>query len=139
MEQESENFLSVWQLAKQFEKIYQGLDKTQVQVLEQELLKMYPSDQSQVWIFSGYSEDDNLIGMNIGISQALDETKTAKSFNELMKNYLFYADIQKLKGVSECINLMERKTGKRYEVDLIPAFYHHELKEYHIHFRITKH
>jgi len=41
MEQEQQEFLSVWQIAQQFEKIYQSIDKTQVQVLEQELLGFF--------------------------------------------------------------------------------------------------
>lgn len=138
MEQEQQEFLSVWQIAQQFEKIYQGIDKTQVQVLEQELLKMYPSEKSQVWIFSDYGEDDNSIGLDIGISEALKNVDTPKTFAQLMQNYLIYTDLQKLTGLAECIKLMERKAGEKYEVDLIPVFYHDELKNHHIHLRIIK-
>jgi len=55
-----------------------------------------------------------------------------------MQNYLIYTDLQKLTGLAECIKLMERKAGEKYEVDLISVFYHDELKNHHIHLRIIK-
>ena len=55
-----------------------------------------------------------------------------------MFEYLLRADIEKLPDVFECIKLMERKEGNKYEVDFIPVFYTEEIDRYDIHFRIIK-
>lgn len=132
-------FVSVHQLAKIFKKIYAGLDTYQLGELDKELVKMYPSDESEILFTLGYSEDTNSVGVSIYVSKPLLAEKVEKmSFDKLMFEYLVRADISKLHQVFRCLEYMERKEGDAYEVDFIPVFYTKAIDKHDIHFRIIK-
>lgn len=131
--------VSVYQLAKAFEKMYKGLNKEQLRVFEEELLKMYPSEESKVLLFPDYEDGENSMGMSIYVTNPLAANAVKKmDFSKLMFEYLIKADITRFTALDSCINLMESRGGESYEVDLIPAAYDEDIEEYNIHFRITK-
>ncbi len=135
----NQNTVSIHKLARSFEKIYKGLDKHQISEMDKELIKMYPSKESEVLLSTDYGEEENSMGVSIYVSKPLAKEKLEPiSFDKLMFENLIRADISKLTNVSECIELMERKGSNTYEIDFIPVFYNEELKDYYIHFRITR-
>ena len=131
--------VSVHKLAKSFQKIYAGLNRDQLGELDNELLKMYPANQSEILLFSDYDEEENSVGISIYVTQPLaEENVQKKSFDKLMLEYLIRADISKLPQVFSCLAFMERKEGEDYEVDFIPVSYTKKIDKYNIHLRITK-
>ena len=137
--EQNQAFVSVHKLTKIFEKIYAGLDTYQLGELDKELVKMYPSEESEVWFYSDYDEEGNSVGISIYITKPLsEEAAQPKSFDKLMSAYLMRADIAKLPKVSSCLGRMEKKVGEGYEVDFIPVHYTKKIDKYNIHFRIIK-
>ncbi len=120
-------------------KIANGIEKFQLYELDKELLKIYPTDNSEVFLATDYDEDDNSVGISIYVSnpQTEEEVKPI-SFNKLLFEYLILTDIQKLTNVWECLELMERKSGDKYDLDFIPVFYTEEINMYDLNLRITK-
>ena len=130
---------SIKKLALVFEKIDKGAQQFQLSELNKELLKIYPSSESELSLSADYSEDDNSVGISIYVSKPqTDKLTQAIPFGKLMFEYLIRADIKKLVNFAECIELMERKTANKYDIDFIPVFYNDELGDYYIHLRITK-
>lgn len=135
----NQDIISVQKLITHFDTIYKSINKTQVEKLENELLKMHPSHKSEVFISSDYSEEENSVGISIYISEPkTGNEKKPLAFDTLMQEYLIKADISKFKQVYECLELMSKKGNENYEVDFIPVFYNDELKDYYIHIRIIK-
>lgn len=135
----NQTFISIHKLAKAFEKIYKGLNQFQLGELDKELIKMYPSDESEVLFMTGYDEETNSIGVSLYISSPSTETKIEKiDFDKLMFAYLVRADLTKMSQVFECLKLMERKSGEEYEVDFIPVHYTETIDKHSINFRIIK-
>lgn len=131
--------ISIHKIAQSFHKIYEGLNKEQLKELDKELLKMYPSEHSEVLFFPDYGEEENSMGLSIYVTHPQkDKAVKAINFSQLVLEYLIRADIAKLPQLSLCIELLERKGTNNYEVDFIPAFYNEDIDEYNIHFRITK-
>lgn len=131
--------LNIKKLSKAFDKIYRGIDKQQLDELDKELIKIYPTDDSEVLLSTDYDEEENSVGVSIYISKPETDKNLQKiSFGELMFQYLIYADLNKIDDVWECIELMERKQGDKYDVDFIPVFYNDDLGDFYIHLRITK-
>ena len=139
MNEENTKTVSIHKIAKQFEKIYNGLNQEQLEQMDEELLKIHPSEESDVFMSADYDEDENSIGISIFISNPLPQENLQKlSFDKLMFEYLIRADIKKLPTVLECLELMERKGSEQYEIHYMPVFYTEQLGDYDIHFRITK-
>lgn len=137
--EQKQPFVSIHKLAKIFEKIYAGLDTYQIGELEKELLKMYPSEESEVLFSAGYTEDTNSVGISVYVSNPLTGDNLQKvNFDKLIFEYLIRADISKLPQVLGCLERMERKGGKSDEVDFIPVFYTKDINKHDIHFRIIK-
>jgi len=131
--------LNIKNLALAFEKIFKGIEKLQLDELDKELIKIYPSNNSQVLLSTDYDDDENSVGLSIYVSNPTSENNLQKiEFDKLMFQYLIYADITKLNDIWECIQLMERKDGDKYDLDFIPVFYNDQLGDYYIHCRITK-
>lgn len=131
--------ISIHKLAQSFQKIYAGLDKTQLTALEEELLKMYPSEQSEVLFFPDYGEEENSMGLSIYVTHPKKEKVIEKvNFDQVIFKYLIRADVAKLPQLSFCIELLEQRGTDKYEVDFIPVFCNEAIDEYNIHFRITK-
>jgi len=126
-------------IAKAFAKIYKTIDKQQIAEIETELLKIYPSPESEVLLSADYDDEENSVGVSIYVSKPLPSDMVQKmNFDKLMFEYLLYADISKLHDVFECLQLMERKGSEAYEIDFIPVFYTKEIDSYDINFRILK-
>ena len=122
-----------------FAKIHKGLNKEQLNELDKELLKIYPSEQSEVLVSTDYSEENNSVGVSIYVSEPKTNTTIQKlPFNQLMSELLQSTDIDKLKNIWKCLELMERTDRNDYEVDFIPVFYTKEINQFDIHFRIIK-
>ncbi len=131
--------VNIKKTAKAFDKIYKGIEKHQLDELDKELVKIYPTDESEVLISTDYDEEENSVGVSIYVSKPqTSENEQIITFDKLMFEYLIYADIAKLTHVWECIKLMERKKGDKYDLDFIPVFYNDDLGDYYIHCRITK-
>lgn len=131
--------ISIFKIAKTFEKIYKGLNKKQVAEVEKEMAKIVSSESSEVFMAADYEDEENSMGMSIYISNPLTEQDTKKiHFDKLMFEYLLRADISKLPDIMECIDLMECKGTDNYSIDAMPVFYTKELGDYDIQFRITK-
>ena len=134
-----EKLVSVHKLAKSFQKIYAGLNEQQLEALDKELMKIYPSEESEVLFGSDYGEGENSMGISIYVTQPLMEENLKKiSFDKLVFEYLVRADVSKLNQVSECLSLMEIKADDHYEIDFIPVHYTKAINKYDIHLRITK-
>ena len=131
--------VNIKKLARAFDKIYKGIAQNQLDELNKELLKIHPTDDSEVLLFADYDEEENSMGLSIYVSNPdTDEELEALSFDKLMFEYLLLADITKLSNVWECIELMERSEGEDYDMDFIPVFYTKEIDKYDLHIRITK-
>ena len=131
--------VNVHKIAKAFRQFYKGLEQYQLDALEKELLNMYPSEDSEVMIFTGYDEEDNSIGVSLFVTNAIQvEGKQKMDFNQLLLEYLIRMDIERMDQLDNCIRLMERKEGDSYEVDFIPVSYNKRIDKYNIHFRIIK-
>lgn len=129
--------ISIQKLAKSFEKIYHGLDKNQLEELDKETKKIYPSEESEVFLSTDYSEEENSVGVSIYVSKPLSQNNLPKiNFDKLMLEYLLRTDIRKLPVLFECIERMEQKGKNQYKIDFIPVFYTKELDKHDIHFRI---
>ncbi len=137
---DSKEQVNITKLAKAFGKIYKGLDKEQVSmIVKEEMNKVIPSENSEVYMTASYDEKDNSIGINIYISNPLaKEDVKEQNFDKIMFEYLLRADIEKLPGVMESIKLMESKGTDNYSIDSIPVSYTKELGDYYFHFRIIK-
>lgn len=137
--EKTKDIVNIKKLELAFNKIYQGIEKYQSDELNKELVKMYPTDDSEVMLSAGYDEEENSMGIGIYVSKPkTDKEPDIIPFNQLMFEYLLRTDIEDLGNIMECIDLMERKSGNKYDVDFIPVFYNDELDNYYIHYRITK-
>lgn len=133
------SLISIHKITKSFQKIYAGLNTQQLEELDKELMKMYPSENSEVLFCSDYGEEENSIGISIYVSAPKTNDNLQKiSFDKLVFEYLIRADLSKLMQVSDCLKLMESKGTSQYEIDFVPVFYTKEIDKYDIHFRIVK-
>lgn len=131
--------VNVHNIAKAFQRFHKGLEQRQLHALEKELMNMYPSEDSEVMIFTGYDEKGNSIGVSLFVTKAIKvEEKQKMGFNQLMLEYLIRMDIERMDALNNCIRLMERKEGDQYEVDFIPVSYNKRIDKYSLHFRIIK-
>jgi len=132
--------VSIFRIAKAFEKIYKGLNKEQISIIEQqEMVKVVPSNKTEVHIGVGYEDEGNSIGLSIYVSNPKKSPNPQKvRFDKLMFEYLLKSDVERLTNVMECINLMERKGKNSYTIDGIPVFYSEDLGDYYLHLRIKK-
>ncbi|MCB1159080.1 MAG: hypothetical protein H7A25_20045 [Leptospiraceae bacterium] len=129
--------ISLQKLAQIFTKVCRGFKSEQLSKLEEELLKLYPSEESEVLVSADYSEEKNSVGLSIYVSKPLSQENLSKlEWDRLMLEYLLRADVRKLPPVYECLERMERKTPEKYELDFIPVFYTEEIDKHDIHFRI---
>lgn len=126
-------------LAQSFEKIYKGLDKKKVARIEEELTKIVPSSQSLVTMTSGYDETDNMILLDIFVSNPQSpNTLNEIRFDKVMRSMLEKADINKLPIVMKCMERMEGKKNGSYDIDGTEVSYNDELAEYYFHLVIWK-
>ena len=131
--------VSVHKIAKAFQKMHKGLVQYQLDALEKELLNMYPSEESEVMIFTDYDEEENSIGVGLYVSKAIQVKAAEKiDFDQLMLEFLKRMDISRMAQLYSCIGLMERKEGTDYELDLIPVHYSKNIDKHTINFRIFK-
>lgn len=143
MVEQNQPFVSVYRISEVFEKIYDGLDTYQLDELDKELMKIYPSEESKIWFYADYDEEDNTVGISIYITNPCplseeEETISPMDFDRLMITYLIRADIGNLPQLACCLGKMEEKQGEEYEIDFIPVHYTKKIDKYNIHFRITK-
>ena len=139
MENTTTKLISIHKLTKFFKKIYTGSNPEQLKELEKELMKMYPSEESEVLLSTDYSEDENSVGVSIYVSNPIPQVEATKmDFPALMFQYLSHADTRKLPSVFECLERMEKTGTDCYELDFIPVFYTDEINKYDIHFRIFR-
>lgn len=137
--EEGKPLVSIHKIAKSFQKICAGLQKQQLEELDKELIKIYPSEDSEVLLQADYEEEENSIGLSIYVSHPLKNDDLEKlSFDQLVFEYLIRADISKLTQVSSCLNLMENQGDNNYDIDFVPVFYTKEIHRHDIHLRISK-
>ena len=130
---------AVKKLADLFTKISEGIEKKQQDEFDAEIMKLYLHRESKVSISSDYDEKENSVGFSIFVSAPSSAVKPSEiHFNQFIYECLLLSDADQLKSIQECIELMERKDGSRYDLDFIPAYYNDELCEYYIHGRIRK-
>jgi len=138
MIQETKN-ISVDAVNKAFEKIYKGLEKKYVRVIEKEMAKLIPSETSNVYLTAGYGEYDNTAGFNVFVSNPTNDNKSSEiRFDKIILAWLLKADIDKLPVIWDCLSRMENKKGEKYSIDGIPAFFNNETGEFYSHFTISK-
>ncbi len=135
--------ISIYKLAKAFEKMskgFSGKSKEELAIIEQqEMSKIIPSENSEVYMVADYDNDENSIGLSIYVSNPLEKKQIKEiHFNKIMFEYLLRADINKLKNIMECIDLMENKGKDNYSIDGIPVFYSKKTDDYYFQIRITK-
>lgn len=136
---EEKTIMNIKKLSDTFEKISKGIEKSQLDALDKEIVKIYPSSESKVLISTDYGEEENSMGISIYISKPKTDMKQSEIyFSKFMFECLLLSDVDKLKNVWECIELMERKQGNKYDLDFIPVFYNNDLDDYYIHGRIKK-
>jgi hypothetical protein len=139
MENTTTKIISIHKLTKVFKKVYLGANQEQLKELEKELMKVYPSEESEVLFSTDYSEEDNSVGISIYVSNPVPATETTKlELPVLMSQYLNYADVRKLPSVFECLERMEQQGKDIYELDFIPVFYNEDLDDHYIHIRFFK-
>lgn len=94
MENTTTKIISIHRLTNFFKKIYLGLNQEQLKELEKELLKIYPSENSEVLFSTDYSEEDNSVGVSIYVSNPISQNDVTKlEFPILISQYLSRADI----------------------------------------------
>ncbi len=132
--------ISIAKLAKAFEKIHKGLNKEQVNVIvKEEMSKVIPSENSEVYMTADYDDEENSMGMSIYVSNPLPMQDIKElHFDKIMFEYLIRTDFNKLSDIMECINLLEHKGSDYYTIDGTPVFYAKELKDYCFQITITK-
>ena len=131
--------LSLLKMIRAFEKIGRGIAPFPLGELEKELLKMQPSEESEVSFFADYDEEDHSLGLSIYVSLPLAEEKPEKcSFGMMMHDYLLRADLKNLPAVWNCLQMTEQKEGETYEIDFIPVFFNEELGDFYFRCRFTK-
>ncbi len=122
-----------------FKKASEGIEKSQQDEFNREIMKMYPQKDSKASISADYDEKENSVGFSIYVSAPSLGVKPPEiHFSKFIYECLLLSDADKLKNVWECIELMERKEGTEYDLDFIPVYYNNELYEYYIHGRIRK-
>ena len=130
---------TIYNITKAFEKVFEGTDKLRCNALDNELIKIQPSENSQVLLSTDYDEEENSVGLSIYVSNPQTGNHLVPlSFDKLMYQFLIRTQVSKLENIWECISLMERKEGNKYSIDFIPVFYNNELDDYYLHLRITK-
>ena len=135
----TKNPFTVFKMIQIFEKIEKGAHAEHFAVLNKELQKIHPTDESEVFFKSAYSPDDNSIGINLYVSKPkTEENAEPMPFGKLMTEYFLRSDINSLGSISKSFVSMELTEGADYDVDLIPLFYDDEADDYYIHFRIMK-
>ena len=88
--------VNVHKIAKAFQKFNMGLEPYQLDALEKELLNMYPSEDSEVMIFTDYDEEENSIGLGLYVSKAKQVEVSQKiNFDLLMLEYLQRMDVSR--------------------------------------------
>ena len=133
------NTVNIKKIATVFEKIHKGIVQFQLDELDKELIKIYPTNESEILLSADYSEDDNSVGISIYVSKPQTSENTENiPFDKIMFEYLIRCDIEKLTNFAECVELMERAKGDKYDIDFIPVFYTKEIDKYDLHLRITK-
>lgn len=135
--------VNIYKLAKAFEKIYKGFSgkqKEELNIIERDVLaKAIPSENSEVYMLSGYDEEYNSISIDVYVTNSQTEANQKDiTLDKIMFEYLLRADITKLSNISECIDLMDNAGSDKYSIDGIPASFDSELNEYYLHFVITK-
>ena len=135
----TKNPFTVFKMIQIFDKIEKGAHAEHLAVLSEELQKMHPTDESEVFFSTDYSVDENSVGVSIYVSNPI-ATEKAKPmpFGKLMTEYLLRSDVTELSNTAQCLNLIERADGNEYDVDFIPVFYTEEIDKHDINIRITK-
>ena len=135
----AKNPFTVFKMMQIFNKIEKGAHTEHLAALSEELLKIHPTDESEVYLTTDYDNEEYSVGASIYVSNPLAaENVKPIPFGKLMKEYLLRSDVNKLQYIAECLELMERTDGDQYDVDFIPVFYTEEIGSHDIHFRITK-
>jgi len=135
--------VDVYKIAKAFEKISKGfkgkhLDELNI-ITEQEFSKLVPSENSEVYIASGYTPDDNRLSISVYVTNPKkNPNKEELRFEKFMFELLIRADISKLPTLVKCLDMMQLEESDSYFIDGIPAFFDKSLNEYYIHFIIVK-
>ena len=128
---------SVHSLNKAFTKIYKGLEPEYVTRMEEEMLKIVPSDESEVFLKAGYDEEENTCTFNVYVSKPKKTEIDNLHFDDIVFQWLLMADVEQLPSWLSCINYMERAEGDLYEIDGIPTHYNEDLGDFYFHFSIT--
>jgi len=125
------------ELKEVFNRIYKGLDKTQLAQFELEMQKLIPSDKSEIFIASGTDNEDNSITISSYVSDpAINHDYL--TFDKIMELWLQIVDFDKLKNISECLDILEQTQKDDYEVDYIPVRYNDKINKHTTNFRIIK-
>lgn len=131
--------INIKKLTDTFTNISQGIEKHQLDEFYKEIIKIYPSYDSEVLISTDYDEEENSVGFSIYVSKPKADIKQSEiNFSNFMSECLLLSDVNKLANIWNCLELMEQKQGDKYDLDFIPVFYNNELGDYYIHGRIKK-
>jgi len=138
METESKT-VSIDALNKAFAKIAKYVDKYQLSVLETELRKMVPSNNSVVTVAAGSDFNDNYLTLNIFVTNPLPISETLTfDFLKIINECIIKANFEKLYFVMESINDIEKRGINKYELDLTEPDYEKDSNQYYIHIVISK-
>jgi len=131
--------VNIQALNNAFAKIAKYMNKYQLSVLETELRKMVPSANSEVFMAGGSNITDNLLDLNIFVTNPLPVSETQSyNFTKIISECIIRADMAKLFFVMESIKDVEAKGIDSYELDFTELSYNTKKNEYYTHIVITK-
>jgi hypothetical protein len=130
---------SISNLINTYSRIYAQFDKENVSVIEAEMRKIVPSDESEVSIMAGANFTDNQIAVNLFISKPRPTEQTQNlNFVEILQQCILKAEVSKLKTMYDCADFLENSCGNYYFIDAIAVRYNDELDKYSFDFFIFK-
>jgi len=120
-----------------FEKLNNILDKTRIPLLNEELAKLVPTENSHILLAADMVFEPASVGFSVIMTEPSKNVPIDSiEFIEIFKIWASRNTEKKINAVKTCLSELNIDISDQWDIDFVPVYYVEKLKQTVFHFRI---
>ena len=129
--------LQIQQSIELFDKLYSLLDKTRIPRLNEELVKLVPTQNSKVFMSTDMIYEPASIGFTVLVSNPASNVSVETiDFTEVFKMWAKKNIKKRVQNVNICLTELTMAVSDKWDIDFVEVYYDESSTYYALHFRI---